>query len=277
MANPQPADQHLRIASSIQEEIMMRDFSKRQRSILDLILRLSWGCGKKTAIIPKQKDFEIVGIGETNVKKELSWLENAKVIVRNNSTGEFKFNKDYDAWRVSIVHGFDRERFAALLHLNLDTYQNNNDSYQNDKPGDDELIETIRKNLLKQEVEQSADVDGEPTCGQSITSIITSKDIYTAEFEKFYAEYPRPEDKRRSFNNWKTCRKQYTADQLMTATQNYAKAKIGTERQYLKTSANFLGREKFFEDYLNKEPQEAPKPLEPEYTPEDLEFIERMK
>ena len=73
---------------------------------------------------------------------------------------------------------------------------------------------------------------------------------YTAEFEEFYAMYPRPEDKHRSFNNWKSQLKHYTADQLMTAAKNYKATKVGTEIQYIKSSANFLGKEKPFEDYL---------------------------
>lgn len=77
-----------------------------------------------------------------------------------------------------------------------------------------------------------------------------SKYIYTLEFEKFYSEYPRPEDKRRSFNNWKTCLKTYSVDQLMTACRNYKKAKAGKEIEYIKSSANFIGKEKPFEDYL---------------------------
>jgi hypothetical protein len=124
MANPQPTDAHLRIAHSIEEEIMMRDFTKRQRSILDLILRLSWGCGKKTAIIPMQKDFEVVGIGQGKIKTELDWLINARVISRDQAGKEFAFNKNYDEWKVSIVSGYNKNRLTELLKLNLQTYQN---------------------------------------------------------------------------------------------------------------------------------------------------------
>ena len=86
MANPQPSDAHLRIAHSITEAIMLRDFSKRQRKILDLILRLSWGCGKKTATIPHQKDFECVGVHEGHIKKELEWLIDSKIITREENS-----------------------------------------------------------------------------------------------------------------------------------------------------------------------------------------------
>lgn len=123
VSNPQPTDAHIRIAHSISEAIMMRNFSKRQRSILDLILRLSWGCGQKVAIIPRQKDFEIVGVDESKIKNELDWLVSANVLFWNRETNEFAFLKDFERWAVSLVPSYNRFRFEELLHVNL-TSQN---------------------------------------------------------------------------------------------------------------------------------------------------------
>ncbi len=78
------------------------------------------------------------------------------------------------------------------------------------------------------------------------------KNTYTAEFDMFYGLYPRPEDKRRTFNNWNTCLKSYTEEQLIAAAKNYKIKKAGVDIQYLKSSANFLGKEKPFEDYIPK-------------------------
>ena len=117
MANPQPTDAHLRMAHSINEAIMLRDFTKRQRKVLDLILRLSWGCGKKTAIIPRQRDFGAVGIGETHITAELSWLIESKIIATDS--GEYSFNKDFDQWQVSRVKPYQPEKLTELVRLNL--------------------------------------------------------------------------------------------------------------------------------------------------------------
>jgi DnaD/phage-associated family protein len=140
MANPQPTDAHLRIAHSISEAIMMRDFSKRQRKILDLILRLSYGCGKKTAIIPNQRDFEIVGIREGHIKRELDWLIESKVITRTND--QYQFNKDFDSWQVSRVKPYQPLKLTKLVRLNLPPYQNS-------KP---KLTKIVSPTLPKQEV-----------------------------------------------------------------------------------------------------------------------------
>ena len=136
MANPQPNDAHLRIAHSINEAIMLRDFTKRQRKIMDLILRLSWGCGKKEAHIPHQNDFCVVGIYEPDVKAELTWLEQSKIICRHDNL--YWFNKDFDQWQISRVKPFQPERLSKLLSLNLNG-----------------VSKTLSTDLVKHEVETS--------------------------------------------------------------------------------------------------------------------------
>lgn len=117
MANPQPDDPHIRIAHTINEAIMMRDFSKLQRKILDLILRLSWGCGKKYAYIPHQRNFMIVGVHEVKIKKELDWLEVSRIIHRCDTI--YWFNKNFDEWQISRVDPFEPEKLNELLSYNL--------------------------------------------------------------------------------------------------------------------------------------------------------------
>ncbi len=140
MANPQPTDAHLRVAHSISEAIMMRDFTKRQRKILDLILRLSWGCGKNEAYIPYQNDFCIVGIYEPDVKAELVWLEQSKIIFRQEMF--YWFNKDFDQWQISRVKPFVPQRLSELLSLNLN----------GNRP---QLSKTLTVDLVKHEGETS--------------------------------------------------------------------------------------------------------------------------
>ena len=140
MANPQPTDAHLRVAHTINEAIMMRDFSKRQRKILDLILRLSWGCNKKSAIIPKQRDFEIVGIGEGHIKIELNWLTESHIINIEDTT--YSFNKDFDQWQVSRVKPFTPEKLTELVSFNLN----------GTAPQLTEMVSSEKENLPNREV-----------------------------------------------------------------------------------------------------------------------------
>lgn len=121
MANPQPTDAHLRIAHSILEAILLRDFSKRQLNVLLFILRLSWGCkagsSKKYAIIPRQRDFGIVGIREGHIKAELNWLVSSKVLFTDGT--KYWFNKNFDEWQVSRVNPYQPEELTKLVSLNI--------------------------------------------------------------------------------------------------------------------------------------------------------------
>jgi ribosomal protein L30E len=106
------------------------------------------------------------------------------------------------------------------------------------------------------------------------------KNIYSDDFEEFYKSYPRPEGKQNTYTNWQTCLKTFTVQQLLQASENYKKAKAGTDIQYLKSSANFLGKEKPFEDFINGIPDHLKlkgKAQDNDYynTPEYRAFIEK--
>ena len=118
MANPQPTDPHLRVAHSINEQLMVSMFTEQQRRILDLILRLSWGCGKKEANIPQYCDFELVGVRRVHIKHHLDILVRDKVIERPGDT-TYSFNKNFDEWRVSRSLWYTDDRMRDLVRLNL--------------------------------------------------------------------------------------------------------------------------------------------------------------
>ncbi len=115
MANPQP-DRFTRISNELFEAIMQTDFSKRQRNILDLIIRVSYGCGKKFAYL-RPSDFEVVGVYKSHIKKELDYLTRAKVIFRDGE--RISLNKDYDQWRVSLNKIFNQDKLIEILRRNL--------------------------------------------------------------------------------------------------------------------------------------------------------------
>lgn len=119
MANPQAENGHVRIANEIMDEVIRRDFSKRQLSILHLIWRLSYGCNKKHASISKMKDFTLCGVTKQNVKSELEQLETCKVIFWDRSTNKFSFNKNHEEWIVTPKKGWDKEEFNQLISSNI--------------------------------------------------------------------------------------------------------------------------------------------------------------
>lgn len=139
MANPQPEHGFVKLANEIWNEIIRRDFSKRQKDIILFIWRLSYGCQKKTAFVPRLKDFELCGIGQQNIRKELEFLSSCKVITWEKENNIFSVNKDYEQWQISPVRGWDEEKFRELISKNLDskTSQNKKNSTSQNKKFED--------------------------------------------------------------------------------------------------------------------------------------------
>lgn len=119
MANPQKENGHIRIANELWDEVIRRDFSKRQKDIILFIWRLSYGVNQKTAYIPKLVYFELCGIGKNHIRKELEYLEHCKVIIWDKEERTFEVNKDYEQWQVSPVKSWFDYKFDELVHLNI--------------------------------------------------------------------------------------------------------------------------------------------------------------
>ena len=105
------------IYHDIKEAIMLRDFTKRQRKVLDLILRLSWGCGKDTANIPRQRDFCCIGIAESHISAELKWLSDSQVIIIEGTT--YGINDNPEQWQVSRVKPYNPDKLTVLVSGNF--------------------------------------------------------------------------------------------------------------------------------------------------------------
>ena len=117
MADPQVENGYVRLSNELHEQIMVSYFTERQIRILELIIRLSYGCQKKVAYIPKQSYFEIVGVGEGHIKNQLDLLIRDKVITRDDNY--YTINKDYDQWRVSRAKGYSPQNLTDMVSLNL--------------------------------------------------------------------------------------------------------------------------------------------------------------
>lgn len=119
MANPQKENGFIPIANELQEQFIRFSFSKRQHTLLNLILRLSYGCKRKNAYIPKFSYFYITGIDKSDIRKELEQLEAAQVLTWHRSSCLFAINKDYEKWTIKRNNKFDQNLFSDLLAMQL--------------------------------------------------------------------------------------------------------------------------------------------------------------
>lgn len=186
--NPQKENGHVQIANEIWDEIIRRDFSKRQKDIMQLILRMSYGCNKKTAYIPLLKDFALCGVSPTQITSELKYLMMCKVIDWDRADMLFAFNKNYEIWQVSPVKWWDDERFKQLLHLNISKKTSQNMNFTKH-----ELHEKGSSDFMKSEVGQASnpwESKAEDVSKDSIKDIkeeekpMTAMDAYFYSFKK---------------------------------------------------------------------------------------------
>lgn len=119
MADVQLENGYIRIATDLMNEIIRRDFSKRQLAIMHFIIRLSYGCHRKDCIIEKFNLFELAGLNKSDIKKELKFLRECRVLNWDEEAMIFSINKDYEKWQINPSKGYDKEKINQLVHVNI--------------------------------------------------------------------------------------------------------------------------------------------------------------
>lgn len=150
MANPQLESGYIRLANELWDAIMSRKFTGRQQKILKLILRLSYGCQHKTAIIPRLSDFACVGVRIQDARKEIAYLCQSQVITWDNKS-TYTLNKNHDEWRISQVADWDEEQFNCLLSQNLAGKVTKNGSQLGDKSYEKRKLEVTKSGSQEEE------------------------------------------------------------------------------------------------------------------------------
>ena len=120
MANVQLENGYFKIAHELFEQFFIRDFTLKQLKVLLLLARFSYGFHKKVAVIKPQRMFELAYIYRCDIKEELKFLKQNKVITCNLELGEIQINKNYDEWKIPYHKLFNEEDLAKLKKLNLE-------------------------------------------------------------------------------------------------------------------------------------------------------------
>ncbi len=174
MASPQPTDSHLRLANSILEALTFREFSKNQLSIIYFILRLSYACGKKFALIKNKAMFRVAGVHPNYIAKELEYLEKNRGIIAYPDLCVYVLNKNYEDWTIPYKKGYSQKAFNELISKNLNLSQQFIETINN-------LLSTSTKNVGTPNklclVSKAQNTDTEQEKAQPITSVITNSYI----------------------------------------------------------------------------------------------------
>lgn len=119
MADVQLENGYTRTANQLLDAIITTDFTKRQLKILKLVIRMSFGCGKTSALF-RLGDFEVAGIYKSDIRKELQELFRLKVL-GGKVEGELIriwLIKDFEKW--GIQPQCDSLKWERLLNRNLE-------------------------------------------------------------------------------------------------------------------------------------------------------------
>ncbi len=108
MRSPQLEDGYTRIANEILEALAKANLSGRERRILDVVLRMTYGYHRKEARIKNRIFVEMTGIARSHVCHILRDLEEKNVIKTeknvaidgNKSTPTYRFQKNFKKWKV---------------------------------------------------------------------------------------------------------------------------------------------------------------------------------
>lgn len=166
-----------------------------------------------------------------------------------------------------ILYEVDGKRYLSFKRNSFYKYQNyipvnkrktDNSQYP---PPPDSTPETTASNredapVLEQPTEDNGQGKNNSTMGtppQESHQRPKIQEVYAAEFEQFWALYPRKVEKRSAYKAWRArIREGISPGVLIIAAKHYAEycALNRLGERYIKHPANFLGSSRAFEDYI---------------------------
>ncbi|MFC4102876.1 replication protein [Paenibacillus xanthanilyticus] len=249
MANPQP-DKHTRIANELMDIVPFYQFNGSQLRIIIVVWRNTYGWNRKDHDLSLSFIHERTRLSEGTVKKEISLLIKANVLVvtqkaTKTSARRLAFNKNYEAWTIP-KSGDDMENFW-------------------DYEGSD----------CTPPIEGEEGSDCTPPEGSDCTPQVATmrgpiappkKDILLKTsfkdnvdlFEIFYSTYPRRVSRQAAEKAWKKLAKEpaFNPELIIRNTKNFAKTceLIGTQKHFIPHPSTYLNQKRF-EDYHEVDPE----------------------
>ena len=207
MANPQKEKGFVGIAYDLFEQFFIRDFTLKQLKVLLLLIRFSYGFGKKVAKIKPQRLFELAYIYRCDIKEELRYLKQNKVIKYNSEFGEFQINKNYDEWKISYHKLFNEDDLIKLKKINIEAIQiakdfdlpdevtpeivseTQTDVFVNNKQAEGGCLQNTNNFVCEKQTDvfvNNKQVNAEKASGSTITNTPIYKDIEVIENNNTY-------------------------------------------------------------------------------------------
>lgn len=95
MANPQP-DKFLRLSLEVMDAFCRFRIPGEVRQVVDVVIRKTYGWGKKEDWISNSQFVELTGMKKGNVHRSLSKAITNKLVIKSDNA--YRFNKNYEEW-----------------------------------------------------------------------------------------------------------------------------------------------------------------------------------
>jgi len=111
MASPQKENGYTRIANELIEQLASRDLSGRELRLLLVVMRKTWGWGKRRDRISLGQITKLTGIGRQHVATVVGRLVERQYVKRFLPGSErgmraYEIQKDYDLWDTPLSPGY---------------------------------------------------------------------------------------------------------------------------------------------------------------------------
>ena len=148
--------------------------------------------------------------------------------------------KKFEKWGILTNKSTNKHRLITLI--NWDFYQGSDEkltsNLTSNQPATNQQLTTKGEcnNVIMEENNSSSDDE-----------INESK-----QFNEFWENYPRKKEKQAALTKWKTCIKEDTPEDIITAAKNYATECQNKEARFVKLAKTFLGPDKHYREYINQ-------------------------
>ena len=248
-----------RMATLILEDLMSYKFTLRQRLMVDVVVRMTYGYSRKEAVIKPGLFSKLTGLARQHCHSALKELVEAKVLKRDGNA--WQYNKYSDQW------GIEKRQNVTDSVTKLP----NKDVTESVTSNDNDVTKTVTNHPQKCHRIGSTTKD---------SSIKTKEDIketpltpkgessdFQSEFEEAFNALPKragPNNKKKAFNAFKARRRVgVPAEKLIAGAKRYAthERSIGNEgTRYVMMAATFFGPDDHWNEPWTVESKTKPKP-----------------
>lgn len=254
--SPQLEDGYIRVANELFDAILRAKLKYSTQTVLLVVLRKTYGYGKKEDDMSASQIGELCGMSRQHVTTALNELADMNIISKRPGVygAIVGINKDYSQWKA----GSPNLGQVSKTRTKLDSTKSGQVSESRTSSDSPNLGQVDSPNLGHTKDNLSKEyIPPIPPRGESVSETKNEEIDMPEDFLKAWGEYPKRDGanpRRDALKAWRArVREGVSPDDLLRATKAYAaamerKVRVGTE--FVMQAQRFYGKSRPYEDYL---------------------------